>query len=61
MAYREIAEALGMNHYTAVASSIRRLKILCQENQHIRRLENTIQQKNNAKPDLTPLVVLNQT
>ena len=45
MAYREIAEALGMNHYSAVASSISRLKTLCQENKHIRRLENKIQQK----------------
>jgi len=42
MAYREIAEALGMNHYSAVASSIRRLKTLCQENKHIRRLEESI-------------------
>jgi len=34
-----------MDHYSAVASSIRRLKILCQENQHFRRLENKIQKK----------------
>ena len=41
--YREIAEALGMNHCSAVVSIIRRLKILCQENKHLRRLENKIQ------------------
>ena len=51
MAYREIAEALGMNHYSAVASSIRRLKILCYENEHIRRLEKRIRQN----------ITLNQT
>lgn len=28
MAYREIVEALGMNHYSAAASSIRRLELL---------------------------------
>ena len=43
MAYREIAEALGMNHCSAVVSIIRRLKILCQENKHLQRLENKIQ------------------
>ena len=51
MAYGEIAEALGMNHYSAVASSIRRLKILCQENTQIRRLEESIRQE----------ITLNQT
>ena len=45
MAYRESAEALGMNRYSAVASSIGRLKILCQENKPIRHLEERIQQK----------------
>ena len=35
-------EAVRMNHYSALASSIRRLKTLCQENKHIRRLEESI-------------------
>ena len=42
MAYREIAEALGMNHYSAVASSLRRLGRLCRESEEIRRLERAI-------------------
>jgi len=43
MTYREIAAVLKMNHYSAVASSLRRLKQLCRENKRIRRLENAIQ------------------
>jgi len=34
---------LRMNHYSAVASSLRRLKQLCRENRRIRRLERAIQ------------------
>jgi len=51
MTYRDIAEALGMNHYSAVASSIRRLEKLCEENKHIRRMEKRIRQE----------IALNQT
>ena len=51
MTYRDIAEALGMNHYSAVASSIRRLEKLCAENKHIRRMEKRIRQE----------ITLNQT
>ena len=39
-----------MNHYSAVASSIRRLKLLCQENKHIRRLEDSVRQEMSAEP-----------
>ena len=42
MTYREIAKALGMNHYSAVASSIRRLERLCLEEQQVRQLERVI-------------------
>ena len=52
MAYREIAEALGMNHYSAVASSTRHLNILCHENKHIRRLKKRIRQE--MPPAQTP-------
>ena len=45
MAYREIAEKLGMYHYSAVTSSIRRLNILCQENTDTRRLKERIRQE----------------
>ena len=45
MVYREIAEALGINHYSAVASTVRRLELLCREDKHIRRLKANIQQK----------------
>jgi hypothetical protein len=45
VAYREIAEALAVNHHSAVASSIRRLKILCRENKPIRRLKKRIRQE----------------
>ena len=45
MDYREIAEAPGMNHHSAVASCIRRLKILCQKIMHMRRLEKRIRQE----------------
>jgi len=44
MTYRDIAEALGMNHYSAVASSIRRLDLLCRQSRHIRRMEKRIGQ-----------------
>lgn len=45
MVYGGIAEALRMNPYSAAAFSIRRLKILRQENTHIRRLEKEIRQE----------------
>ena len=48
MVYREINEALGMNHYSAVASSIRRLNIPCQKNKHILRLKKRIWQEMTA-------------
>jgi hypothetical protein len=51
MTYRKIAEALGMNHYSAVASSIRHLEKLCEKNKHIRRMEKRIRQE----------ITLNQT
>ncbi|MDT8410551.1 MAG: transposase [Wenzhouxiangellaceae bacterium] len=44
LTYREIAEALGMNHYSAVASSIRRLERLCRETKQVRQLLQTIRQ-----------------
>lgn len=44
--YREITKALGMNRYYGVASRIRRLKIRCHENKHIRgALEERIRQE----------------
>lgn len=45
LTYREIAEALGMNHYSAVASSLRRLERLRQNREEIYELEQPIQQK----------------
>ena len=45
MTYREIAKALGMNHYSAVASSIRRLERLCLEEQQVRQLERVIREQ----------------
>lgn len=42
LTYREIAEALGMNHYSAVASSLRRLERLRRESKQIRKLEQSI-------------------
>jgi len=44
LTYRQIAEALGMHHYSAVASSTRRLERLRRENKQIRRLEQTMLQ-----------------
>ena len=42
MTYPDIAAALGMNHYSAVASSLRRLEKLCSERKQIRRLARAI-------------------
>jgi len=43
MTYREIAATLDMNHYSAVASSMRRLQNLCRENNRIRQLRRAVQ------------------
>jgi len=45
LTYREIAEALGMNNYSAVASSIRRLKRLCRGNKKLNKLERALRQQ----------------
>ncbi len=45
LTYREIAEALGMNHYSAVASSIRRLEWLRQERTQVHQLELAIRKQ----------------
>jgi chromosomal replication initiation ATPase DnaA len=45
LTYRAIADALGMNHYSAVASSLRRLELLCRESAEIRELEQALWQK----------------
>jgi len=43
MTYREIATALDMNHYSAVASSMRRLEQSCRENTQVRKLMRALQ------------------
>jgi hypothetical protein len=45
LTYREIAEVLGMNHYSAVASSIRRLERLRRENKELNKLERVIRRQ----------------
>jgi len=45
LTYRQIAEALGMNHYSAVASSIRRLERLCRDNKQLKKLERVLRQQ----------------
>jgi len=45
LTYREIAEVLGMNHYSAVASSIRRLERLRRENKQLNKLERVLRQQ----------------
>jgi len=45
LTYREIAEVLGMNHYSAVASSIRRLGRLRLESKQIHQLERRVHGK----------------
>jgi len=45
LTYRQIAEALGMHHYSAVASSIRRLERLCRESKQINQLKQGVHRK----------------
>lgn len=45
LTYREIAEMLGMNHYSAVASSIRRLERLRRESKQLNQLEHSLRQQ----------------
>ena len=45
MTYPEIAAALKMGHYSAVASSLRRLEKLCRENKRVDRLKRAIQRE----------------
>ena len=45
LTYREIAQALGMNHYSAVSSSLRRLEQLRRDSAQVRALERAIWQE----------------
>lgn len=45
LTYREIAEILGMNHYSAVASSVRRLERLRREDKHLNKLEQDLRRQ----------------